>query len=139
MMAAKVRELRPGSSEDTGQKKTIEEISKEATLEEAQNIAPNQTAEKLSSGDEEPLAKKRRETSACVKSSHRRIAMRVKPVDDATSKEKSVRAAAQMMSIIAMRKMKKKMVDASKAIFQSDQIKECLDSTVALAKSDKLA
>ncbi|KAL2456970.1 hypothetical protein Adt_46554 [Abeliophyllum distichum] len=88
-MAAKVRELRPGSSKDTSQKKTTEEISKEATLEEAQNVAPNQTVEELSSGDEETLAKKRRETSACAKSSHRRIARRVKPVDDATGKEKS--------------------------------------------------
>ncbi|KAL2527522.1 hypothetical protein Adt_12576 [Abeliophyllum distichum] len=44
-----------------------------------------------------------------------------------------------MKSLVAMREMKKKMVDASEALSQSDQIKEYLDSTMALAENAKLA
>ncbi|KAL2505884.1 hypothetical protein Adt_21505 [Abeliophyllum distichum] len=44
-----------------------------------------------------------------------------------------------MKSLVAMRELKKKVADASEAISRYDQIKECLDSTVALAESAKIA
>ncbi|KAL2505874.1 hypothetical protein Adt_21495 [Abeliophyllum distichum] len=44
-----------------------------------------------------------------------------------------------MKSLVAMRELNKKVVDASKAISRYDHIKECLDNTVALAESAKIA
>ncbi|KAL2532304.1 hypothetical protein Adt_05655 [Abeliophyllum distichum] len=45
--------------------------------------------------------------------------------------------AAQMKSLVAIRELKKKEVDASEAISRSDQIKQYLGSTLALAKKRK--
>ncbi|KAL2486982.1 hypothetical protein Adt_31738 [Abeliophyllum distichum] len=91
MMVAKVRDLRPGSSEDSRQKKAIEEVSKEATLEEAQNIATTLVPEELSSRDDEPLAKKKRTgVPVRVRPTLRRIMKRAKPTENVTRKGKSV-------------------------------------------------
>ncbi|KAL2474650.1 actin cytoskeleton-regulatory complex protein pan1-like [Abeliophyllum distichum] len=152
VMAAKVRKLRLGSSKDTRQKNVIEEISKEATLEVAQNVAANLIAEELSSRDEEPLAKKRKETlvqEKCYRKKREVVGQDSSGSGETRSRrmfqgligklERKIPAAAQMKSIVAMREMKKKMADASEAIYRSDQIKKCLDNTVALAESAKLA
>ncbi|KAL2461836.1 hypothetical protein Adt_45256 [Abeliophyllum distichum] len=52
----------------------------------------------------------------------------------------SIRSAvAQIKSLVAMRELKKKAANALEAMSWTNQIKECLDSTVALAESAKLA
>ncbi|KAL2465748.1 hypothetical protein Adt_41599 [Abeliophyllum distichum] len=45
---------------------------------------------------------------------------------------------AQLKSLVVFRKMKKKTADVMEAIFQTDKINDCLNSTVALAENAKL-
>ncbi|KAL2505885.1 hypothetical protein Adt_21506 [Abeliophyllum distichum] len=92
MMAAKVKELRVGSTEENRQKKAIEEVSKEATLEEVQNIATTLVSEELSSRDDELLAKKKK-TGPPVRARPmlKRIMQGTKTAENMAGKEKRLR------------------------------------------------
>ncbi|KAL2505873.1 hypothetical protein Adt_21494 [Abeliophyllum distichum] len=92
VMAAKVKELHLGSTEDNRQKKAIEEVSKEATLEEVQNIATTLVPEELSSRDDELLAKKKK-TGPPVRARRmlKRIMQGTKTAESMAGKEKRLR------------------------------------------------
>ncbi|KAL2526705.1 hypothetical protein Adt_11759 [Abeliophyllum distichum] len=158
VMTAKVRQLRSGSSNDIRQNKTIQEISKEATLEEAQNVASNLVDEELSSGEEEPLAKKKRTGGlARARPTFRMIMQGTKPVEDTIGKGKLVEVVETIIVLppfpkhcyLAMMPAGVNLDDAPTGVGEKrrevvgqtllEWIKECFHSTVALAESTKLA
>ncbi|KAL2512614.1 hypothetical protein Adt_18214 [Abeliophyllum distichum] len=136
VMVTKVRKLRPGSSEDSHQKKAIDEETKEPLNKKKKKtppICPRPSLKGIARGTEDFKKYVNKSWKAFLTEREAEDWMEASLACSIRS------AAAQIKSLMVMRKLKKKVANTLEAMSQTNEIKEGLDSTVALVESAKLA